>query len=65
MSAFLTKGANLNFKLVMIGLDSAGKSTILYKMKMSDTQETVPTIGFNLEEFSIKNVNVKVWDLAG
>ena len=26
---------------------------------------TVPTIGVDLEELSIKNVNVKVWDLSG
>ena len=27
--------------------------------------ETVPTIGMNLEEISVKNVNLKVWDLSG
>jgi hypothetical protein len=41
----------------MIGLDSAGKTTILYKMKLIDQGEklkqidTAPTIGYNLEEF--------------
>ncbi len=71
MNVFLTK-ADMNFKLVMIGLDSAGKTTILYKMKLdqqakSEHQDvaTVPTIGYNLEEFEVKNVKIKVWDLSG
>jgi GTPase SAR1 family protein len=61
----------LDFKLVMVGLDSAGKTTILYKMKLDQPAEkkeevkTVPTIGYNLEEFQVKNVRIKVWDLSG
>ena len=72
MNVFLAK-ADMNFKLVMIGLDSAGKTTILYKMKLDQQAKsenpqgvaTVPTIGYNLEEFEVKNVKIKVWDLSG
>ena len=62
MSVFFTK--NQDFKLLMIGLDSAGKTTVLYKMKMTDFS-TAPTIGYNLEEISLNNVKIKVWDLSG
>jgi small GTP-binding protein len=53
------------FKLMIIGLDSSGKTTILYKMKLAEVVESAPTIGFNLEEIKVKNVNIKVWDLSG
>ncbi|CDW73468.1 adp-ribosylation factor 1-like [Stylonychia lemnae] len=56
---------NLDFKLLMIGLDSAGKTTILYKLKLGETTNPAPTIGYNLEEINYKNVKLKVWDLSG
>ena len=40
----------------MLGLDGAGKTTILYKMKINETLSTVPTIGFNVEEVKYKNL---------
>lgn len=57
--------AKRDVRLLMIGLDNAGKSTILYKMKTNELVETGATIGFNSEEFQLKNFNIKVWDLAG
>ena len=33
----------------MLGLDAAGKTTILYKMKLGEVVSSVPTIGFNME----------------
>ena len=65
MSIFQAKPEQ-DFKLLMIGLDSAGKTTILYKMRLTDfTTQTAPTIGYNLEEIEVNNVKIKVWDLSG
>ncbi|CAO1339352.1 unnamed protein product [Diamesa serratosioi] len=36
--------------VVMLGLDSAGKTTALYRMKFDQYLNTVPTIGFNCEK---------------
>jgi len=36
-------------KTLMLGLDAAGKTTILYKMKLGEVVSSVPTIGFNME----------------
>lgn len=36
-------------KLLMLGLDAAGKTTMLYKLKLDKTIKPFPTIGFNLE----------------
>lgn len=49
----------------MIGLDAAGKTTILYKLHLGEVVETYPTIGSNVEEVSYKNMRFQVWDLGG
>lgn len=51
--------------ILMVGLDGAGKTTLLYKLKLSETIDTIPTIGFNVEVVNYKNVNFTVWDLGG
>ncbi|KAJ6252015.1 adp-ribosylation factor [Anaeramoeba flamelloides] len=52
-------------RIVMIGLDSAGKTTVLYRLKLGEVVMTTPTIGFNVESVQYKNVNLAVWDLGG
>ena len=39
-------------KIVMLGLDAVGKTTILYRLKLNETVTTIPTIGFNVEQVS-------------
>lgn len=36
-------------RILMLGLDAAGKTTILYKLKLGEVVSSVPTIGFNVE----------------
>jgi len=50
---------------VMLGLDNAGKTTILYKIKMGEVIQTTPTIGFNVETVTRKNITFSVWDVGG
>jgi ADP-ribosylation factor protein 1 len=52
-------------RIVMLGLDNAGKTTILYKLKVGQVVQTTPTIGFNVETVSRKNVTFSVWDVGG
>ena len=56
---------NQEFRVLMLGLDAAGKTTILYKMKLGEVVTTIPTIGFNVEILSYKNVDFTVWDVGG
>ena len=49
----------------MVGLDAAGKTTILYQLKMGETVKTIPTIGFNVETLDYKGLNFTVWDVGG
>jgi len=50
---------------IMIGLDSSGKTAILYKYKLGEIVTTVPTIGFNVETVSLTNLQMTVWDVGG
>ena len=47
------------------GLDAAGKTTILYKLKLGEIVTTIPTIGFNVETVEYKNISFTVWDVGG
>ena len=51
--------------LQMLGLDAAGKTTILYKLKVGEVITTIPTIGFNVETVEYRNVTFQVWDVGG
>lgn len=45
--------------------DNAGKTTLLYRLKIGEVVTTIPTIGFNVESVNYKNLNFNVWDLGG
>lgn len=55
--------------IVQLGLDSAGKTTVLYRLKFDQYLNTVPTIGFNCEKIrgtgKAKGVQFLVWDVGG
>ena len=67
ISEFFFAKPHIEFRLSVIGFPNAGKTTILQRLKFGTLQpiDTTATIGMNLEEISIKNVNLKVWDLSG
>ncbi|XP_053401903.1 uncharacterized protein LOC128557749 [Mercenaria mercenaria] len=53
-------------RIQMLGLDNAGKTTVLYKLKLNETVTTIPTIGFNVETVTpLKGVTFNVWDVGG
>ena len=56
---------NKEARILMVGLDAAGKTTILYKLKLDENVTTIPTIGFNVETVQYKKVNFTMWDVGG
>merc|ERR1719492_87471 len=54
-----------DMRILMVGLDAAGKTTILYKLKLGEVVTTIPTIGFNVETVEYKNLRFTVWDIGG
>ncbi|KAM3921653.1 uncharacterized protein RB166_011071 [Leptodactylus fuscus] len=62
----LMKFTGYQARILLLGLDAAGKTTILYKLKLNETVTTIPTIGFNVETVEpIRNVTFTVWDVGG
>ena len=52
-------------KVLMLGLDGAGKTTVLYKLKLNETINTIPTLGFNVETVQLaRGVSFTVWDVG-
>jgi ADP-ribosylation factor-like protein 1 len=56
---------NKDLRVLILGLDGAGKTTILYKLQCGEVITTIPTIGFNIETVTYKNLKFQVWDLGG
>jgi len=52
-------------RILMLGLDAAGKTTLLYQLKLGEHTATVPTLGFNVETVSYRNIEFMVWDMGG
>jgi Arf/Sar family protein len=52
-------------ELCIVGLENAGKSTLMNVLASGDTSETVPTVGLNVKVVKKGGVTMKMWDLAG
>ena len=54
-----------NFKILILGIQNAGKTTILYRLSIGQHIKTSPTIGSNCEEIAFNNLKFQAWDLGG
>ena len=48
-------------RVLMLGLDAAGKTSVLYKVKLNEIVTTIPTVGFNVENVKYKNLDMTIW----
>ena len=53
------------FKVLILGLEGAGKTTIFERIRTSDLNYTSPTIGFNVEQVKLDNFIINLWDFGG
>ncbi|XP_058038668.1 uncharacterized protein LOC131198185 [Ahaetulla prasina] len=52
-------------RILLVGLDAAGKTTFLYRLKNNETTFTIPTVGFKVETLkSFNNVSFNMWDVG-
>ncbi|NXV11039.1 ARL11 protein, partial [Cepphus grylle] len=67
MGKLISKGwRRRDARVVMLGLDFAGKSTLLYKLKSGRAVETCPTVGFNVESLQTPcGLSFTLWDVGG
>ncbi len=61
---FFSRTLPKEMRILMLGLDAAGKTTILYKLKLGEVVTTIPTIGFNVETVQYKKIEFTVWDVG-
>merc|ERR1712037_190974 len=52
-------------RILMLGLDNAGKTTILKKMSEEDISHIMPTQGFNIKSLVQDGFKLNVWDIGG
>ncbi|MFS8159465.1 MAG: ADP-ribosylation factor-like protein [Candidatus Roizmanbacteria bacterium] len=74
--SFLKKGRNFivengsdaishEKRILLLGLDNAGKTSILFQMRDKEFKETVPTVGLNIEHILYKRYSLTMWDVGG
>jgi len=52
-------------RILILGLDNAGKTTILKKFNGEDIDKISPTLGFNIKTLHFENYKLNVWDVGG
>ena len=57
--------SNEEKKLLVLGLDNAGKTTILKAISEENIKTVKPTEGFNIKNLNLEGVQMNVWDLGG
>jgi len=58
---FLKKKATI----LLLGLDNAGKTTLLHKLKFGSIRLVIPTQRAQLQEIELGSVKFRAWDLGG
>ncbi|KAI6202403.1 ADP-ribosylation factor-like protein 3 [Aphelenchoides besseyi] len=52
-------------RILLLGLDNAGKTTILKKLASEDVTHITPTQGFNIKSVVAEDIKLNVWDIGG
>ena len=52
-------------RILILGLDNAGKTTILKKFMGEDTSTISPTLGFNIKTVEHRDYKLNIWDVGG
>lgn len=61
--SYLNIFASKEARVLMLGLDAAGKTTILYKLKLGEVVSVIPTIGFNVETLKVRTYYLSLFSL--
>ncbi|KAI9137865.1 ADP-ribosylation factor family-domain-containing protein [Paraphysoderma sedebokerense] len=52
-------------RILMLGLDNAGKTTILKRINGEDVNTVSPTLGFNIKTLEHNGYKLNIWDIGG
>ncbi len=59
------KSKEKEVRLLILGLDNAGKTTILRKFSGEDIDKIEPTLGFNIKTLEHRSYKLNCWDVGG
>ena len=59
------KKSDQEARLLVLGLDNSGKTTILKKLSDEDISQIMPTQGFNIKSLMHDGFKLNVWDIGG
>ncbi|XP_052820557.1 ADP-ribosylation factor 1-like isoform X1 [Mya arenaria] len=65
MGNLWTRFKHKKVRILLLGLDGSGKTTLLYRLKLGEVMTTLPTLGFNVETLSYKNITFITYDIGG
>eukprot|EP01083_Nonionella_stella_P053552 141623_1 len=65
MGGVFSRRKKPRLRCLLLGLDAAGKTTIVSHLKLGKASETVPTIGFNVETVKCRKLKINIWDVGG
>uniref|UniRef100_A0A7S0BQY1 Uncharacterized protein n=1 Tax=Rhodosorus marinus TaxID=101924 RepID=A0A7S0BQY1_9RHOD len=51
--------------LLLLGIDGAGSTTVLYQLVQHERVETIPTLAFNRETLAFEGMKYEIWDIGG
>ena len=54
-----------NYKILILGLEGSGKTTLFDRLKYNEVYIRYPTIGFLADNIKISKLNVTLWDFGG
>jgi ADP-ribosylation factor-like protein 2 len=60
-----TKKQEREMRLLMLGLDNAGKTTVLMAYCKEPLDDIPPTVGFNIKTLITERYKVNIWDVGG
>lgn len=52
-------------RVLLLGLEDSGKTSLMYKLKLDTDVATIPTIGFNVETIDMYGSSFEMWDIGG
>ncbi|XP_016363135.1 ADP-ribosylation factor-like protein 3 isoform X1 [Sinocyclocheilus anshuiensis] len=61
----LKGSTELELRIVLLGLDNAGKTTLLKCLASEDVNTITPTQGFNIKSVASHGMKLNVWDIGG
>lgn len=61
----LRSGSDRELRILLVGLDNSGKTTILKQLASEEITQVTPTPGFNIKSISTDGFKLNVWDIGG